>query len=293
MLLTLVLSLAAAAAPQNTVTIVAHDSKCMNTAGTNWNDNRYRAYWSGDFVDGVAKFDLSAIPDGATITAMTLRAYHEYGYGNPYNNPEVRVYRSATDSWARGQTDPHPGLAEALTGIHTGFPTTDLTPVDFVLNVAAANWSVDLADNTLTLLLRNEAGNVGRYSYVYFYGSDAIPAPPELSITYVSGPSLTIANLVGGATASFTVSNATAGGTVGVALSRRGGGPTAVNSPCGALTVLMTPPLIVVGAGAANGSGARTFYVNVPAGASGRQIWSQGLDFATCTPTNGVTQVVG
>lgn len=42
-MITLIL-LSAAALPQTTVTIPAHDSKCMNTTGTNWNDNRFRAY---------------------------------------------------------------------------------------------------------------------------------------------------------------------------------------------------------------------------------------------------------
>lgn len=288
------LLLSAAAAPQTTITIPAHDSKCMNSTGTNWNDNRFRAYWSGDYVDGVAKFDLSAIPNGSTITSVTLRAYHELGFGNPHQDPEVRVYRTATDSWARGQSDPHPGLNESLTGIYTGFPSADLVPVDFVLNANAIPWATDLADDTLSLVLRNEAGLVGRYSYVYFYGSDASPAPPELIVEYTSGPSLTISNLVGGATASFTVANATPGGQVGVALSRIGGGPSNVNTAfCGALTLLMQPPLMVIGVAPANGAGTRVFQVNVPANASGRQIWSQGLDFQTCELTNGVTQVVG
>jgi hypothetical protein len=292
-MITLIL-LSAAAMPQTTITIPAHDSKCMNTTGSNWNDNRFRAYWSGDYVDGVAKFNLSGIPNGATITGVTLRAYHELGFGNPHQDPEVRVYRTATDSWARGQSDPHPGLNESLTGIHTGFPSADLIPVDFVLNANAIPWATDLADDVLSLVLRNEAGLVGRYSYVYFYGSDAVPAPPELIVEYTSGPTLTIANLTGGAVASFTVSNATPNANVGVALSRVGGGPANVNTGfCGALTVLMQPPLMVVGVGLTNGAGTRSFQVNVPAAASGRQIWSQGLDFPTCTLTNGVTRVVG
>lgn len=287
--------LLAAPAPQTTVVIDAHDSKCMSPSGQNWNDNRFRAYWnsSTSFVDGVAKFDLTSIPDGATITAMTLRAYHEAGYSNPYNDPEVAVYRSATDSWARGATDPHPGLNEVLTPPYIGFPSTDLTPVDFVLNVGAVNWAADLADNTLTLLLRNEAGNLSRYSYVYFYGSDSAPAPPELIITYTSGPSLTISNLVGGSVAAFTVANATPGGLVGVGASLHGGGPSTFSTPCGALSVQLTPPIVLVGKGPANGAGSRTFSVNVPAGLSGRQLWSQGLDIPGCRLTNAVTQVIG
>jgi len=291
------LLLSAAAVPQTTVTLVAQDSKSISsTSSANWNDNRFRAYWSSglDFVDGFVKFDVSSIPDGATITSMTLRAYHEFGFGNPANDPEVMVYRTANDSWSRGATDLHPGLNEALTGIYTGFPVADLVPVDFVLNVNAVNWTADLLDDKLSLALRNEAGHVSRYSYVYFYGSDAAPAPPELIVEYTSGPSLTITNLIGGSVASFTVTGATPSGQVGVALSRAGGGPTSLNTgACGTMLVQMRPPLIIVGVGAANGAGARSFTINLPSGASGRQIWSQGLDFGSCTLTNGVTQIVG
>lgn len=297
----MIVSLALLLAPlaQITVTIPATDSKCIASgSNSNWNDNRFRAYWSTGsqgFVDGFAKFDLSGIPAGSTITAMTLRAYHEAGFGNPYNSPEVRVYRVASDAWSRSNPgDAHPGLNEALTGLYTTFPANDLVPVDFVINVGAANWAADLLDGSLSLALRNEAGLVSRYSYVYFYGSDSTPAPPELIVEYTGGPSLTINNLIGGAVAGFQVANATPNGQVGVALSRFGGGPVAMNTGiCGVLSVSMQPPLMVVGVGPANGSGARNFLLNVPASATGRQIWSQGLDFASCMLTNGVTQVVG
>ena len=297
-MLLIALLFSSAALPQTSVTLTAQDSKCIASGNSaNWNDNRYRAYWydpGQGFVDGFAKFNLSSIPTGATITGMTLRAFHEAGFGNPYNNPEVRVYRSANDAWSRSQNDLYPGVNESLTGLTTTFPANDLVPVDFLLNVNAVNWSTDLADDKLTLVLRNEAGSASRYSYVYFYGSDAAPAPPQLIVEYTSGPTLQIFNLVGGSPATFQVTNATGGGQVGVALSRQGGGPTnLLAGPCGVMSMKLTPPLIVVGIGAASGAGTKSFSLNVPVGASGAAIWSQGLDFSSCTATNGVNQIIG
>lgn len=296
MILTLTLALGLA---QQSVTLTATDSKCIASAsGDNWNDNRLRAYWSSPaqgFVDGLAKFDLSSIPDGATFTAMTLRVYHEAGFGNPYDNPEVVVYRSSGDGWSRSQTDAHPGINEVLTQPQTGFPANDLVPVDFVLNVNTANWAQDLADNVLTLAMRNVAGGSGgHYSYVYFYGSDGLPAPPELMVTYTDGPVLTVTNLVAGQLASFTVTYATPAGHAGIVLSRAGAGPTLINAgPCGPTSFAVSSPITVLGIVQVNGAGVATVNVNVPAGAAGRSVWSQGLDIASCELTNAFAGVIG
>lgn len=290
------LLLAAAAAPQTTVTLIAQDGKCISSVSSDdWNDNRLRAYWSSSaqgYVDGFVKFDLSSIPDGATITSMTLRAYHEAGFGNPFNNPEVIVHRVAGDAWARGQNDVHPGLNEALTSVYANFPVNDLAPVDFVLNVGASTWAADLLDNTLSLALRNDAGTVGRYSYVYFYSSDTVPAPPELIVQYISGPSLNVSNLAAGQTATFTIVGATPLQNVGIALSLAGGGPTAVPSPCGPIVVALSPPLMVLGIVPADPAGVAAQPINVPTGASGRLIWAQALDIGSCQLTNGLFAVV-
>jgi len=292
--LTLVLGLA-----QQSVTLTATDSKCISSLSQeNWNDNRFRAYWGSPaqgFVDGLVKFDLSSIPDGSTIRSMTLRAYHEAGFGNPYDNPEVTVLRSSGDGWSRSQTDAHPGIAEVLTQPQTGFPSNDLVPVDFVLNVNAAFWEPDLADNVLTLVLRNVAGGSGgRYSYVYFYGSDVLPAPPELTVTYTDGPVLTVTNLTAGNMASFTVTYATPGGYAGIVMSPAGAGPTLLNAGhCGPMNFAVSRPLSVLGVIPVNGAGVAVVNVNVPAGAAGRSVWSQGLDIASCELTNPFAGVVG
>jgi len=271
--------LAGPALAQTTVTLTATDSKSINPAGSNWNDNRFRAYYSSgiDYVDGFVKFDLSSIPDGASIVSMTLRAYHEAGFGNPFDNPEVQVYRVADDSWSRSNpADPHPGLNEVLTGIYTGFPSADLVPVDFILDVTAANWSVDLADDTLSLALRNMAGLVGRYSYVYFYGADAAPAPPELIVEYTSF-TLSSSGTCGG-TMTFRTAGFTPGGQVAF-LYGFPGVFTWTGSPCTGTTVDIANPTI------AQLSTATFLTTTVPAAACGR-IRVQAVDVSTCSVSN-------
>lgn len=266
---------------QTTVTLTAFDSKTISDANnTNWNDNRYRAYWNNStqgFVDGFAKFDLSSIPDTATITGMVLTTYHEFGFGNPFMDPEVRVYRSAGDSWSRGANDTHPGLNEALTPVTTGFPGADLVPVVWNLDVNAVSWSGDLADDTLTLALRNEAGAVSRYSYVYFYGSDSSPAPPELEVTYTDGFTLSATGSCPGSM-TFSVSGETPGGSIAFIYGTPGSF-TWGGTPCTGTTVNINAPTI------AQNSTATSITGTVPQGACG-VIRVQAVDVATCTVSN-------
>jgi len=165
----------------DTVALTAQDTDSINTLGQNWNDNRLRAYYDLTLyhVDGFMKFDLSSIPDSAVITSMTLTTYYE---PDKYSDPNVRIYRVGDDSWSRASTgDPHPGLNEVLTPEHTTFPDTDLAPHTWPLDVNAADWTMDLLDNVLSLGMRNEKSD---YSYIYWYGSDSSPAPPVLRVTF-------------------------------------------------------------------------------------------------------------
>ena len=153
--------------------------------GNNLADNRFRAYTSPNDVDrydSYAKFDLSGIPDDATISEATLTVWHEQGFGNPFNDPVMRVYRCEVDSWSNANpNDPYPGLDEVLTDDLFGFPGGDLIPVEIPLDAGAFDWSIDLADDTLTLAIHNENDF---YSYVYFYGAQGAEPAPHLDITY-------------------------------------------------------------------------------------------------------------
>lgn len=106
------------------------------------------------------------------------------------------------------------------------------------------------------------------------------------------GPQLSVSNLVGGGTAVFTVTGATSGGNVGLAYSLTGGGPTTVNTgSCSLQTVDLSLPLSVIGIFPAIGT-TMTHNQPIPPSASGLSVWFQGLDFGSCTLTNGVAMTV-
>ncbi len=179
---------AASVAGAAEVKLTAVDSDSIRVNGKNYGDNRVRAYWNSQtsFIDGFVKFDLSSIPDAAVVTSMSLRTWHQSYLGDPTGNPQVRLYRVGNDAWSRATVDPHPGMDEVLTGIQSGFPSEDLVPVDWTIDVSAAVWQGDLNDDVLSIAMRNE--NVGVNGHVYFHGSDVEPAPPVLTVGYEACP---------------------------------------------------------------------------------------------------------
>lgn len=225
-----VLALACASASfGQIVELTAIDSKSMSPSNENWNDNRFRAYWSGRHVDGFVKFDFSSIPDNAQILAMTLRTYHEEGFGNPHQDPQVQLFRCDSDAWTRGQTDAHPGLGATLTPVHNGFPSGNLDPWDWEIDVSAADWSQDLGDDRLSLIMRNVQTS---YSYVYWHGSDPNPAPPVLTVEYsTEGVALRV---TGSCPGQITLSwaGATPRAQMGVVFARNTGSFTIPGGPC-------------------------------------------------------------
>lgn len=166
----------AAPASAASVDIFANDTASPNvTSGgvDGNNDNRLRAYNRSADIDGWIKFDLSVIPDAATITSLTLTLFAEGAFGTPVNSPSIQVFRSSHDSWTRGGTGFPSILDEALTGVDTGpFPATRHTAYDFILDASAASWGSDLSDDTLSLVLRNGVEN----SYMYWFGSSPVSA---------------------------------------------------------------------------------------------------------------------
>jgi len=170
------------------VSLRATDTESQQEAGgSNFTDDRVRAYTaaSGAKISNLMKFDFSLIPDAAVITSMTLTTYHEAGFGNPYQDPIVKLYRTATDSWSRANAnDAWAGLNESLTGNISGFPSGSGTPFTWNLNVNAVNWATDLADDIFSLVMRNEKST---YSYVYWHGSDNQNLAPKLDIQYSMG----------------------------------------------------------------------------------------------------------
>lgn len=277
-------------AAQTTIVLNPSDAECIATGSLqNFHDNRVRAYWDNPaegYVDGLLKFDLSSIPNKSGITFMSLRLYHEFDGVNPFGNPEVAIYRSLDDGWSSQTNDPHPVVNRRLCSPVTSFPVDDLVPVDIPLNHFHESWPEDLADNELTLIVRNLAGQVGRQSHVYFYGKDPLPAPPELTITYVPTPGISVANLRHNVVALFQVYNATVGANCAVVLSPSGSGPATINAgPCGPTSFSLSPPHILLGTDAADAMGVAIVTYSIPAGARGRQVWVQGIDVSDCEQT--------
>jgi hypothetical protein len=88
------------------------------------------------------------------------------------------------------------------------------------------------------------------------------------------GPTYSVANLVGGSSATLTVSNAAPGATVAMAYSLAGAGPT--NTPYG--PVDMSAPIRRLPPVVADGAGVASVTANVPAGAVGANVWTQAVE---------------
>ncbi|MBC8327225.1 MAG: hypothetical protein H8E31_00590 [Planctomycetes bacterium] len=114
--------------------------------------------------------------------------------------------------------------------------------------------------------------------------------------TYMSasGPQLSATPLVAGAPATLSVSGATPNRPVGFAYSLKGPGPSTVSAgPCGSVTLDLSKPVATLAILSANGVGYVAFTGNVPPALSGRTIWLQAFDVASCTASNPLAEVVG
>lgn len=279
--------LLAFAASQTTVTLPAIDTESIaSVSNEDFSDNTVRVAWDNPaqgYVDGLLKFDLSSIPNNSAITALSLRVYHQAGAGSPSADPLMVVYRSISDNWSSTTNDINPGINQQLTGQLTGFPAGDLVPVDIPLNIWGVNWSVDLLDDRLTLLLRDVAGSLGRVSFVHFYGKDPLGARPELTVTYTNKVGLAVLNLRHNLIAIFYAYNCRPGAQAGIMLSRTGPGPSSVSAgPCGLVSFDLSARVYFLGNGATDGTGTAVVTYPIPIGATGTTVWIQAIDFGTC-----------
>jgi hypothetical protein len=294
----LVLLLAACPAlPQSfSADLIAIDSKCLNAANQSMNDNTVRAWTAAGAVhmDGLVKFDLSTIPDTAFLTSAVIRTYHKTaGSSSPWQSPMVTVYHYPDNAWARGNADTHAGLGPALTSPpRSNFPSSELAPVDWTLDHAAAFWGAALTDDLVSVALHNDKTGI---SYVHFHGSNdpGTGAPeqrPTLTLTWTEGANLTVTNFIQGQVAVFEVSGATPGGVVFFAYSLNGGGP--ITHPLYG-TILLSHPIVPLPAVTADGLGYVGLAIPIPSGTTGVPAWFQAMDWATKILTNGAAEVVG
>jgi hypothetical protein len=170
---------------QDLSTVVLNPVESVSMSQTTiWRDNRLRAYYNvlTDHVNGFLLFDVSAIPDGATLTELRLLCYLEDDFNSPFGDPAVDVHYSADDGWTRASASP--GLLSLDTQLVDDVVFGAYVPThEFVLDVAARDWSGDLADDQICLGFTNDRTS---YGYVYFYGAagEPIGPPPELTVVY-------------------------------------------------------------------------------------------------------------
>lgn len=170
------------------INISAMDTVSVGTSGQVWADNRLRAYDnSGGFdVYGFMLFDISGLDDGAKITSMTLKTYHEATFANPVGDPIVDLLYSSNDNWSRNTVSGFIGGVEAtLSTGNSAFPSGINTPYSWNIDMAAHDWTRDLSDNFITLAMNQTAPG---YRYVYWHGSDNQELAPTIEIEYSLTP---------------------------------------------------------------------------------------------------------
>ncbi|MBU0519424.1 T9SS type A sorting domain-containing protein [bacterium] len=176
-------------------TYVISPFESVNTGTGVWADNRHRAYYGSGGVtiaNGFLLFDVTTIPDDATIVSMTLRCYLENAYGSPAYNPVVDVYYSGDDGWTRTSVSSNSLSLDVL--LVDDVPFTSYIPTyDFVLDVGAHDWSVDLADNQICIGFTND---VTYFSYAYFFGAYGTPTGPAPELTIETIPSGTVYDII-------------------------------------------------------------------------------------------------
>ena len=107
------------------------------------------------------------------------------------------------------------------------------------------------------------------------------PPPPP-------GPVLTVPSLSAGSGAILAIADCTANGQVHFLYSTAGGGPTTTSYGIADLSL----PIKVITSMTANGSGDASYWINIPAGAAGAQVWLQAYDHGSAKFSNGVYKVI-
>jgi hypothetical protein len=123
---------------------------------------------------GALKFDLSSIPNDYIIEDATLMLYLGYTNGSP---GQVDLYRSSLDDWR--ETNVNSMRTEVFTNF-TGGNTSLLssktdyaTSTDWLLDVGAWDYSQDLNDDLLTLVLKMDNEPTSKIAqYASFYSKD-------------------------------------------------------------------------------------------------------------------------
>lgn len=123
-------------------------------------------------------FDVSSIPDGEDITALSFTVLMEN-----YNSQEVErsLWYDAGDSWIDGSGCPGTGPADELVGtIMHGADAVQWETFD--VDLSGHDWQIDLNDDRVTLMVSGPTNGEHFCGIVYFMESESMPF-----ITVVTG----------------------------------------------------------------------------------------------------------
>jgi hypothetical protein len=115
------------------------------------NENIASSMETGDFGNqfpyvGLIKFGLSSIPDDATITSMSLQLYTQLVL-----TTTAGIYYDANDSWSSTTNDPYPTLGPQVGASQV--INAQFSPFNWDLDINAFDWTADLTDNVLSLVI--------------------------------------------------------------------------------------------------------------------------------------------
>jgi hypothetical protein len=148
----------------------------------------------GDSGDGISQmgveqawfaFDLSSIPDLENVVSATFSAYMRDFDGS---TSQRTLWYDSDDSWINPSSTDEPGNSAADNIIGTVYFNN--TAYTWITIDITHDWTSDLADNYLTLMLTGPtstfyaAGAVGLSTYV----KDGILADPELKLITIPAP---------------------------------------------------------------------------------------------------------
>ena len=128
-----------------------------------------------------AAFDLSGIPDTATILGMTFTAMGANYYGSP---AERTLWYDADDSWDPFPADRTRALSELVgtaMDAYADYPAA--LPIVFNLNLSGHDWSADLADNRVSLMMTGPQDLSHECGWIYVAGTGN---GPTLAVEYTT-----------------------------------------------------------------------------------------------------------
>ena len=190
------------------------------------------------------------------------------GGGQTQTIPGIQAVSDATVSLGRDASGQMNYSISGGVGSHSGSLGVDSSPYD-----------------KLAILVQHSSmGGPGRDMLAETY-TDFV----HLTDGGLSGPTLSVSNLIGGQTATLILTGGTAGSPVVFAYSRAGGGPT--NTPFG--DALLSPPINRLATVQADANGSASFQATVPPPASGLTVWLQALDFSASVFSNGIQETIG